>query len=138
MSNIGKNLEPSKFGIETKKPTPNAGPDEFGQVYNNESDASSGPGPTALESNIAHGASDVDSSPRSQHHTLGTGRNQSSPGNHIHDGVTSSKLGPMQINTSGSDLVPSLVLTGAKGGNVALTNLIAMLKNVINFTDNTT
>ncbi|MFG2268094.1 hypothetical protein [Streptomyces sp. NPDC048720] len=112
--------------------------DQFGQRYNNEEDQSSGPGKGALESNIDHGQSDVDSGPRSQHHTLGMGRNQSSPGNHIHDGISSSKLGPMQMDPAGNNQIPALVLTGSKGGNAALTNLIAMLKNVINFTDNTT
>jgi hypothetical protein len=36
-----------------------------------------------------HRQSDVDSSKFSQHHTLGVGPNQASPGNHNHDGVNS-------------------------------------------------
>jgi len=84
--------------------------------------------PTAREVNALHHKSDVDSGPFAQHHTIGIGRNQSPPGDHVHDGVSSRKLGAER----------GYVLTGAKGGNVALTNLIAMLKNVIEFTDNTT
>jgi hypothetical protein len=75
-----------------------------------------------------HESSDVDSSRRAKHHTLGTARNQASPGDHIHDGVVSKK--------TGAGL--GLVLTGSKGGNVALANLITMLKTVIEFTDSTT
>lgn len=44
------------------------------------------------ESEKLHRFSDVDSSWRAQHHTLGTGKNQASPGDHIHDGVTSKAL----------------------------------------------
>ncbi|GHF92012.1 hypothetical protein [Streptomyces griseosporeus] len=137
----GRELTPVKFGIkpgEQLDPSPTTKPDKFGQVYNAEKDAASGNVPSAAESNRSHSQSDVDSGPRSQHHTLGTGRNQASPGNHIHDGVSSPKLGPLQMDASGNLTVPALVLTGAKGGNVALTNLINMLKNFINFTDNTT
>lgn len=75
-----------------------------------------------------HQESDVDNSVWSQHHTLGLKARQASPGNHIHNGVTSKKLGAGM----------GLTLSGSKGGNVALTNLIALLKNFIEFTDNTT
>ena len=36
-----------------------------------------------------HRNDDVDSQPESHHHSLGTQRSQSSPGNHTHDGITS-------------------------------------------------
>ena len=39
-----------------------------------------------------HQRSDVDSSQQSQHHTLGSRKNQSSPGNHTHDGGSSVKI----------------------------------------------
>ncbi len=47
--------------------------------------------PSSLTSNDnrGHRSSDVDSSILAQHHTLGVGPNQSSPGNHTHDGVNS-------------------------------------------------
>lgn len=76
----------------------------------------------------AHRVSDADSGQNALHHTLGTGQNQASPGSHIHDGTKSKKLGAGL----------GLTLTGAKGGNVALTNLIALLANFIEFTDSTT
>lgn len=95
--------------------------------------------PPAQKVTFDHQRSDVDSSRRSQHHTLGTSRNQSSPGDHVHDGVNGRKLGLYQMDPANTGkAIPSLTLTGAKGGNVALTNLIAMLKNFIDFTDNTT
>jgi hypothetical protein len=97
-----------------------------------------GSAPSSDEVTLSHQASDLDSNPRAQHHTLGTNRNQSSPGNHIHDGITSPKLGQLNMDPAGNATIPALVLTGSKGGNVALTNLIALLKNHINFTDNTT
>lgn len=75
-----------------------------------------------------HTRSDIDSGPHAAHHSLGTARNQASQGDHIHDGQTSKLIG----NGMG------LSVTGAKGGNVALTNLLAMLKQVIQFSDTTT
>lgn len=141
MSNVGKNLTPSKPTIKPGDSTdvmPVTKPDKFGQVSSAKKDYSGGKVPSSGESASAHLNSDLDSSTRAQHHTLGKGRNQASPGNHIHDGISSPKIGALKVNTSGNDLVPLEVLTGAKGGNVALTNLIALLGRYINFTDNTT
>lgn len=78
--------------------------------------------------NSFHHRSDVDSSVASQHHTLGISRNQAAPGDHIHDGSASRKLGAGR----------NLTISGSKGGNAALSSLITMLKNFIEFTDNTT
>jgi hypothetical protein len=39
-----------------------------------------------------HERSDKDGGPKSQHHTLGPGPNQASPGNHSHDGGNSASL----------------------------------------------
>lgn len=82
---------------------------------------------TARQSQLAHARSDVDSGQFAQHHTLGTKHNQSSPGDHIHDGSDSRLIGKGK----------GLSVTGSKGGNVALTNLINMLKQVIDFNDTT-
>lgn len=82
--------------------------------------------PTAQEVNRFHTASDCDSSQDSQHHKLGTGHNQASPGDHIHNGQTSKQL------------MAGVTITGAKGGNVALTNLITALASAFGFTDSTT
>lgn len=141
MSNVGKNLQPAKFGIKAgveRKVAPNSLPNQFGQVNSADKDLSAGNVPSAAESIKQHSRSDVDSSQKSQHHTLGPGRNQASPGSHIHDGITSPKLGAMVVGTSGNNPVPAFTLTGAKGGNVALTNLITFLKLHMNFTDSTT
>src|SRR5947207_1420888 len=127
MSNIGKNLEPV-----------NTSPDQFGQVYDASKDLTDGNAPSPLQSKLDHSASDVDSSPQSQHHTLGTNRAQASYGDHIHDGVTSKKLGAMKMDPAGNVTIPNFTLTGSKGDNVALTNLLTFLQLHFNFTDNTT
>lgn len=58
--------------------------------------------------------------------SLGTGNLQASPGDHDHKGTTSKKL------------LDGITLTGSKGGNAALTNLINMLESEFGLTDNTT
>lgn len=78
--------------------------------------------------NQAHANSDKDTSQAAQHHTLGASRNQASPGDHIHDGRQSKKLGTGL----------TLTITGSRGGNAALASLIAALKQVIEITDSTT
>jgi hypothetical protein len=98
--------------------------DPFGKIKQPKTNTA----PEPRDVNHFHERSDKDASRTAQHHTLGNGHNQASPGDHIHDGRTGKKLGT-GLN---------LTLTGAKGGNVALTNLITMLKNVIEFTDSTT
>lgn len=129
------NLEP----IKQRKLSPNTAPDQFGQVNPNDKDLASGNVPSAHESVQQHARSDVDASRKSQHHTLGKGHNQSAPGNHVHDGVNGLKLGLYQMDPANTGrAIPSLVLTGSKGGNVALTNLIALLKTFFDFTDTTT
>ena len=84
--------------------------------------------PSPQEVRDFHERSDSDSATTAIHHTLGTKRNQATAGDHIHDGINSRPLGAGQ----------GFVLTGAKGGNVALTNLITMLSEWIEFTDSTT
>lgn len=49
--------------------------------------------PDSVEVNKFHAKCDRDSSQTSDHHTLGQGHNQASPGDHIHDGKNSKKLG---------------------------------------------
>lgn len=139
--NVGKALVPTKFGIKQQNPeeiSPVTRPDRFGQVYDNQKDHTDGSGPSNAQSVNDHQSSDVDAHQRSQHHTLGTSRNQASPGNHIHDGITSPKLGLLKMDPAGNVTVPQDTLTGAKGGNVALANLITLLQKYINFTDGTT
>jgi hypothetical protein len=130
-------LKPTKFGV-TSNSAPTNKPDQFGQVHNNQSDSTAGNVPSGMESRLQHRQSDVDSGPKAQHHTLGTKRNQASPGNHVHDGTTSPKLGLYQMDPAGNKVVTSLSISGAKGGNAAVASIITLLKNFIDFTDNTT
>lgn len=84
--------------------------------------------PEPREVNHFHTYSDRDKDQKAQHHTLGIDHNQASPGDHVHDGISSRKIGQGL----------GLSVTGAKGGNVALTNLLIMLGEIIEFEDNTT
>lgn len=49
--------------------------------------------PSSAEINKLHSNDDVDSSSTSHHHTLGTGHDQASPGDHSHNGKNSKKIG---------------------------------------------
>ena len=100
------------------------GGDPFGNIKGEKGSLN----PAPEEVRAFHTRSDSDSAPTAQHHTLGTKRNQATAGDHIHDGINSRPIGAGQ----------GFVLTGAKGGNVALTNLITMLQEWIEFTDSTT
>lgn len=106
--------------------TPPAGavkPDDpFGQIKAPHSKL----GADAQEVNKFHTRSDVDSSALAQHHTLGIKHDQAAPGDHKHDGINSLKL------------MSGVTITGAKGGNVALANLITALASALGFTDSTT
>jgi len=139
----GRILEPSNMAIKGFKPDrvyPSGKPDDFGQVNVADKDRSRmGNFPDQTDS--GHYRSDVDSSKQALHHSLGVGRNQASPGNHSHDGITGKKIGPLEFNpTPGFEGTtrPALTLTGAKGGNAALTSLIAYLGNFFEFRDLTT
>ena len=98
--------------------------DPFGDIRGEKTSAN----PTPEEVRNFHQRSDADASPTSQHHTLGTRRSQACAGDHTHDGTSSRLIGTGQ----------GFTLTGAKGGNVALANLITLLSEWIEFTDATT
>lgn len=51
------------------------------------------PDATPTEVGKFHSNSDVDSATTAQHHTLGIQHNQSSPGDHDHDGKNSKRIG---------------------------------------------
>jgi hypothetical protein len=53
-----------------------------------------------------HRNDDLDARPESHHHSIGQGRSQASPGNHIHDGTLSSTL-------------LSTTITGSRANNMA-------------------
>lgn len=82
--------------------------------------------PSAQEVKDLHTNADTDGERTSAHHTLGPRHNQSSPGDHTHDGGDS-KL-----------LLDGITITGAKGGNTALANVISILVNNFGATDGTT
>lgn len=98
--------------------------DPFGIIKNERRDNV----PTARQVGEFHQKADTDGSTQSQHHTLGIGHNQASPGDHSHDGQSSRLIG------SGR----KITISGAKGGNAALASVIAALKQVMDLTDNTT
>lgn len=75
--------------------------------------------------NRFHNKDDLDSSSEAHHHTLGIKKDQSSPGDHKHDGTTSKRI------------LEGVTITGAKGGNVALASVIAALVK-LGATDTTT
>lgn len=104
---------------------PTVNPDDpWGAIKDDKSKR--GPDPRTV--NQFHDRDDVDSGPHAHHHTIGMARNQASPGTHVHDGVSSRKLG----HEAGH------AISGAKGGNAALASVIALLKNFVDFDDNTT
>lgn len=51
------------------------------------------PTPSSSEITKLHSNSDVDASTTAQHHTLGQGHNQSSAGDHNHNGKNSKRIG---------------------------------------------
>ena len=73
-----------------------------------------------------HRNADTDSSQQASHHTLGIKHDQASPGDHKHDGKSSRRI------------MEGITISGSKGGNAALGNLITALSAALGFTDNTT
>ena len=63
-----------------------------------------GIGPSPEEINRLHSNSDKDLSQLALHHTLGTGHNQASPGDHIHDGGTSKGFSWTKFTNGGSPI----------------------------------
>jgi len=103
---------------------PSSHDDPFSEVKHDKASLS----PTARQVNQLHSSDDIDGGPFAHHHSLGVNRNQSSPGDHIHNGKTSKKLG------SGM----GITLTGSRGGNAAVASIIAALKQIMDLTDSTT
>lgn len=74
---------------------------------------------------LFHAFSDVDSDQGAQHHTLGSGVNQAASGAHTHDGNNS----PLLFNGT---------VTGSRGGNAAVANLISIMCQQTGMIDGTT
>lgn len=98
--------------------------DPYGEIKQDAKPAT----PEPREVNLFHSRSDVDASKIAQHHTLGVKNTQAAAGDHVHDGITSRKIG-QGLN---------LVVSGSKGGNAALASLLTALSKIIDFTDTTT
>lgn len=81
---------------------------------------------TGADVNRFHRNSDVDVGPLAQHHRLGTGANQASPGNHVHDGKQSKLIG------TGMNIT---VLTSSGTVDQKLDRLIDALKQVMDLTE---
>lgn len=94
MSDDENTLRPANFGV-SKFPRPT---DSFGQDYNTDNDASKWSDSNPVDSRKLHQRADTDLSVRSLHHTLGNKRTQASPGDHNHDGSTSRKIGPLEMD----------------------------------------
>lgn len=78
-----------------------------------------------LTNRLFHAFSDVDSDSTAQHHTLGSGVNQAASGAHTHDGNNSSLL----FNGT---------VSGSRGSNAALANLISIIASQTGIVDGTT
>lgn len=104
MSDDSRILKPSKFDVnkfrrsEINQTVDETTPDQFGQTYNADYDRSKWSETTPQEARRGHLRADTDLSSRSLHHTLGIKKNQASPGDHIHDGITSKKIGPLEMD----------------------------------------
>lgn len=125
-------LKPVKFGVTPAKPneiSPVTHPDKFGQVYDNQKDATAGDTPSNMESRNQHRQSDVDSSQRAQHHTLGPRRNQAAPGDHIHDGMTSKKIGEMEMDPAGNEVRPAWTIPVTP----TVDDIVELLEKFVNF-----
>lgn len=96
------------------------------QKGNTPTDPVAGRLPSAAEVEKFHTNADTDGDEGSIHHTLGPGRGQAASGDHAHDGGSSKLLGV------------GYTITGAKGGNVALANVLTFLVDKFGITDSTT
>ena len=127
-----KPIKPSINQPPTARTPNNTGPRNIispvGNLSNPDKDYSKWSEVPPEQVNRLHSRDDADKSSFSHHHTLGPKRNQASPGDHIHDGVSSRKVG----------YGLGLTITGSKGSNVALTNLLAYLAKFFDFKDTTT
>lgn|ERR1700754_219562 len=94
--------------------------DPFGIIKNEKSN----PYPAPQAVNDFHTRSDADVGPGAIHHTLGISHNQASAGDHVHDGLSSRKLGQSQGFT-----VANLSTTDA----VRIQSIITLLHKFIDF-----
>jgi chemotaxis response regulator CheB len=96
-----------------------------GDPFGTQKEAKSNTAPDPSVVKRAHERADTDSSSQAIHHTLGIKNGQSSPGDHKHDGKSSKRL------------MDGITITGSRGGNAALADLITKLSVALGFTDST-
>lgn len=85
-------------------------------------------GASAREVNEFHNQADTDSSVVAAHHTLGVKHTQASYGDHVHDGISSRKVGANM----------GLAISGVKNTVASEDSIVAMLAKVIEFSDGRT
>lgn len=126
-------LEPQPFDPEklSKPSEPSNTPDKFGQQYNPDVDDSKWSNESPQEVRRSHTRADTDLGPRSLHHTLGQRRNQASPGDHNHDGSTSKKIGPIEMDPANLGQTRAVWTIPATSPTVA--DLIGLLQKFVNF-----
>ena len=83
--------------------------------------------PTPKEVLDFHTHSDLDGSPKAQHHTLGPGPNQAAAGDHSHDGGSSKVLFPLD----------GVTITGSRATDAWRISVMAAL-SALGATDTTT
>lgn len=129
---MGEELKPTKFDItKLNKPTDQQdSTDRFGQQYNSDPDVAKWSDTTPAMSRKMHLRADTDMSVRSIHHTLGTKHNQASPGDHIHDGSYSKKIGPLRTTATGNVMEPEWQLTAN-----TVAGLMDLLHKFVEFRD---
>lgn len=121
------NINPPKNRLPNNA-SPHADRDNNANYFNSDKDFSKFSPFSPITVNQMHTRSDIDSGPTAQHHTLGYGRNQASPGSHVHDGTTSKPIGAGL----------GLTVSGSKAGNAALASLILQLQKIMDLKDVTT
>jgi hypothetical protein len=100
--------------------------DPFGPIKNERGSVN----PTPAEVKAFHDRSDRDSGIAAEHHTLGSKRGQSSPGDHIHDGKGCRKLGGQTFTLTGLN-APATVANL----DTIVDQLIVILQTFVDITD---
>jgi hypothetical protein len=103
----------------------------FSHEYDNYDDPMPFPsnGVSPQEAQNFHRASDVDASSFAQHHTLGPRHNQSSPGDHTHDGRTSPLL--PAVTTLQTQMATKVATTQIINKTAACTTLVNLTSSTV-------
>ncbi len=124
-------LTPEPLDRENLPKPPDNTPDKFGQQYTSDIDDSKWSNKSPQEIRRDHTRADTDLGPLSVHHTLGQRRNQASPGDHNHDGSTSKKIGPLEMDPS--NLGQTRAVWTIPATSPTVNDLIGLLQKFVNF-----